>query len=127
MENKHINVKELWTAMMAFKATAPKIRGMRVRILVDNTTAVAQANRLTASMPLALEIVKEMWWTSITYDVQFEVVHIPGEKNVRADALSRGKMDLFEEELHKLDNLPHTANPGYSSLDEEGNIVLHES
>ncbi|KAH9858114.1 hypothetical protein C2E23DRAFT_865081 [Lenzites betulinus] len=70
----------------------------RLAVLSDNSNSVAIFNSLRAT-PTYNPILKSAINVMIDCDIDVCVDHIPGELNVIADALSRGKLDLVRERV----------------------------
>lgn len=68
----------------------------RLAVLSDNTNSVAIFNSLRAT-PVYNPILKSAVDVMIDCAVDVRVDHIPGELNIIADALSRGKLELVRE------------------------------
>ncbi|KAH9848511.1 hypothetical protein C2E23DRAFT_739291 [Lenzites betulinus] len=70
----------------------------RMAILSDNSNSVAIFNSLRAS-PTYNSILKSAVNVMLDCELDVRVHHVPGELNVVADALSRGKLDLVRERV----------------------------
>jgi hypothetical protein len=122
-----INIQELYTVKLALEQNAQVLAGTWVRFLVDNSTAIAQANKLTAAHAgVALELVKQIWMLTVKWDIQLNLLHLPGVLNIRADALSREYHDILRTELSKLTMRCRVCcSPGWCTVD-DGTAVLNE-
>lgn len=66
-----------------------RLQGRTIVIHCDNMDVVSLLT-LGQSWDLCLgTVVRNIWLTTATYDLELTVLHIPGKKNIRADALSR--------------------------------------
>ena len=87
----HINCLELLAALFALKCFQTSLSGKHVKLMIDNTTAVAVINNMgTCHSTECNSIVKQIWEFSILHNITWlTAAHIPGSSNVRADAESR--------------------------------------
>ena len=87
----HINILELLAVANALAHFQYQVMGHTVQIQCDNTTVVAYINRQggTRSPQLCAHTWKLLHWC-VRNRVDLTAVHLPGEYNVDADALSRG-------------------------------------
>lgn len=86
----HINVLELKAALFALQSFRLSLRGKHVRIMLDNTTAVACINHMgTSHSDLCNDMACMIWQFCIENDIFLSAAHIPGCQNVIADAESR--------------------------------------
>lgn len=84
-----INQLELLTVMVAIKLWKDQLKGNRIRVQCDNTTAVAAMNKARMRTTFAQRCMREIaFWTAMS-DFEVWTVHIEGVRNVVADALSR--------------------------------------
>ena len=86
---KHINILELYAAKLAvmeFKS----ITCSHIRIMMDNTTAIAYINNMGGIKSHECnEIAKSLWEIVIADNIWISAAHIPGKDNVIADYFSR--------------------------------------
>ncbi|XP_038049749.1 uncharacterized protein LOC119723256 [Patiria miniata] len=97
----HINVLELLAVRRALSQLISLVKQKVVMVQSDNSTVVAYINRQggTRSPQLCFQTWKLLLWC-IDHNVTLVACHIPGELNVTADALSRGKILPTEWQLH---------------------------
>ena len=74
---------------------AHKWRGQTVLSRCDNAAVVAIIRSGRSKDPLVMHLMRELCLFTAMYDVVLSAEHIPGKANVAADALKRGKVDLF--------------------------------
>ena len=88
-------------ALQSFKG---KIENSHVKILSDNSTAVAYINNMGGSKSLQWnDTSREIWLWCLKYDIWLSCAHIPGKLNVEADKKSRLFNDQTEWKLnHKV-------------------------
>ena len=88
----HINYLELLAAFFALKSFYHAISGKHVKIMIDNTTAVAVINNMgTCHSDLCNAIACEIWHFCETNSIWLTAAHIPGKENIIADMESRNK------------------------------------
>ena len=88
----HINSLELRAVFLALKSLEVHVTGQSLLIHSDNTTVVSYINFQggTHSPSLCLLAI-EFWEWCIQRGIYFSTAHFPGEDNLVADFLSRGK------------------------------------
>jgi len=99
----HINQLEMLAVERAVKHFVHQIRSCRVNLLSDNTTVVAYVNKQggTRSASLNAQASGLIRWTA-GRDIELRARHIPGNRNVLADRLSRpGAAISSEWMLHR--------------------------
>lgn len=88
----HINYLELLAAYFALKSFFHATIGKHVKIMIDNTTAVAVINNMgTYHSNLCNYIACEIWKFCETNSIWLTAAHIPGKENIIADQESRNK------------------------------------
>ena len=86
----HINYLELKAAFFALKCFVSKLCNKHVRLLCDNSTAVACINKMGTSHSVACNhITYQMWMWCIENNIWISAAHIPGKDNIAADQESR--------------------------------------
>ena len=87
---KHINTLELWAIHLALRRVIRRVEGRTVLVQCDNMSVVAHINKQggTKSRTLCLQTVKVLDWC-LRHGIELQAVHLPGEDNKLADALSR--------------------------------------
>ena len=73
----------------AAKHWAPSWSGQHIVIHSDNTTAVSILNKGSCKNKVVMGFLRELFWLSAIYNFRITAKHIPGHKNVIADAISR--------------------------------------
>jgi hypothetical protein len=100
----HINILELEAALLAIKSFLPSQprTPQHIRLLMDNSTAVAYVNRRggTRSSMLA-KLALEIWTVCHKNAIWITAEHLPGSKNVDADWASRHFNERIEWTLDK--------------------------
>lgn len=96
----HINVLETMAVHQAILHWADALRGHKVTVLSDNSTAVAYINRQGGTRSHSL---LQASWDLLTLadglQIRLRATHLAGDLNVVADALSRGTFDGNEWSL----------------------------
>lgn len=86
----HINVLELMAAYFAIKCFYNSLKNKHVKIMVDNTTAVAVINKMgTCHSRICNSIAIQIWDFCVLHDIWLTAAHTPGCDNVEADRASR--------------------------------------
>ena len=85
----HINYLELKAAFLALQSLWREPH-RHVRLMIDNTTAVAYIREMGGSQsPSCCEIAKQIWEWAYQHDIWLSACHLPGAMNVVADRESR--------------------------------------
>ena len=92
--SKHINLLELRAARFAIMAFAKGQKDLHIHVKSDNSTTVAQINKMggTRSIEL-LEETKKLWFFWLTKGITVTAEHLPGSQNFIADRFSRVFLD----------------------------------
>ena len=105
----HINVKETLAIGLAVQKWAPMWANCSVVIHTDNTTALCAINKGSSKSALGMRCIREIFWFSNIFNFTIRGVHIPGELNVVADAVSRlhmaGFLNVLEIRLGRVTDL----------------------
>ena len=84
----HINILELKAALFGIKSLAKGFS--HIRLMIDNTTAVAYINKMGGTKSKACnELAQQIWQWAISTNTWLSAAHIPGMDNVGADFQSR--------------------------------------
>jgi hypothetical protein len=89
-----INVLEFVSVVLAVVACKEVLKGRVVRVRVDNTSAVAWLAKNKSSNMLCTIWLRMLLSVLTIYHIQIQSSHVPGVKNVTADALSRQLADM---------------------------------
>ena len=101
----HITVKELAPIVIACGVWGSDWRGKTVQCRCDNAAVVAIIRSGTSKHPLAMHLMRCLFFFTAYYQIYLEPRHLPGKLNAAADALSRGHLSLFLQ-LHP-EAVPH--------------------
>ncbi len=97
----HINCLELWAVHLALRQFRPLLLGKHVLVRTDNTAAVSYINRLGGIRSHRMsQLARHLLLWSHTQFKSLRAVHIPGQLNRAADALSRQLTFAGEWRLH---------------------------
>jgi hypothetical protein len=92
----HSKVMELTAIEYALYSYCSDISDMHLRIMSDNTTAIAAVNKQGSTKSLACnKVAQRIWRWCFTRHIWISAAHIPGVENVDADEASR----VFKDEL----------------------------
>ena len=93
----HINYLEILAVLMTLKAFHNLVTGKHVRVLIDNTTAVATINHMGTSHSRECNLVNRLVWDwCVCNSVWLSAAHIPGVSNTLADKESRQTLSSCE-------------------------------
>ena len=102
----NIGTKELFPIVLAAALWSPKWRGKQVLFRTDNEAVVAALASYSArDLPL-VHLLRSLFFIKAHFDFEHKVVHILGEENGIADALSRNDMSIFSSLLQQAAPLP---------------------
>lgn len=100
---QHINFKELKAALLALQTFCRDLKDCHVRLVLDNTTAVAYVANMGGKKAHLNSLARDIWLWAIDKNIWLSAEHLPGVLNVTADRASRRK---FDDELEwRLDPL----------------------
>ena len=86
---EHINVLELRAALLTLQSFCSDFRDCHIRLMMDNTTAIACVNKQGSTKPRLFQITREVWAWAQERNIWLSAAHIPGVDNVIADRESR--------------------------------------
>ena len=92
---KEIAVKERPPIVLAAVLWGPHCAGSHILFHTDNLSVVQVVQNLNAVNPFLCNLPRCLYFYSAHYRLTFTAAHIPGVKNVAADALSRNNLPLF--------------------------------
>ena len=111
----HINEKELLAIKFLIESARDLVNGKTISIGVDNTTAMAYANKMGGRKESLAKIAQSLWEVLKSHDSSIQVHYVPGDQNVLADFLSRNQDSRSQFQLnrslfHRIDKKwgPHT-------------------
>lgn len=84
----HINIKELFTAILAAKRWAESWRDKHIILYTDSKCAMFMINNGTSRNSMAMSLLRNLFWLSATFN--FHITrHIAGSDNILSDFISR--------------------------------------
>ena len=97
----HINKLELLAVFLGLKTFCHSQRDCHIRLMIDNTTAVAVINHMGTSHSDPLnKLYKEIWLWCISRNIWISASHIAGKCNIQADLESRHSVTETEWKLN---------------------------
>ena len=97
---KHINYLELLAAWFIIQSFCKYTINSHMKILCDNTAAVAYLNNMGGTKQECNSLAREIWLWCYENNNWITSAHIPGTNNFAADAESRSIHDNMEWQLH---------------------------
>ncbi len=85
----HINILELKAAFLTLQSFCSKLSNAHVKLMLDNTTAIACINKFGSVKPLLMEQTQYLYTWVLERNIRLSAGHVPGKKNVLADKESR--------------------------------------
>ena len=95
-----INWKELKTFHYALLKLAKLLAGKLLYVKMDNTAAVHYVNAGSGRIPALCDLARTIRLAEVSLGVESVAVHLPGELNVTADALSRLQLSVHNRDRH---------------------------
>ena len=107
---KDISAKELIPIVLAAALWGPHWPGKQVLFHTDNLAVVQVIKNMNAANQLLCNLLRCLYFYAAHYRFTFTAEHIPGVKNVAADALSRDNLPLFHSLFPQVPRhtIPHT-------------------
>ncbi len=97
----HINILELKAAFLTLQSFCKDRTDIHVKLMLDNTTAIACVNRFGSIKPLLMEHTRLLYAWVLARNIRLCAAHVPGKKNVLADKESRTHNHDIEWSLKK--------------------------
>ena len=91
----HITVKELLPVVVACAIWGRQWQGKTIRCQCDNAAVVAILRSGTSKSPLAMHLMRCLFFFMASHGLILAPEHIPGVQNIAADHLSRNRMASF--------------------------------
>ena len=92
-----IMLKELYPIVLAVELWGHKLVNKRIHIRTDNQSLVPVINKQTCTEPLVMILIRRLVLHCLKCNLFITASHIPGSKNLIADALSRFQMADFRK------------------------------
>ena len=87
--NFHINILELLAVLFSLRTFSRDHKDMHIRLMIDNTTAVACINKKGSNKRKLHVVTRKIWIWALERNIWLSAAHIPGKENVEADFESR--------------------------------------
>ena len=91
----HISVKELLPIVISCAIWGGEMAGSHIRCLCDNAAVVVMINRYTSKNPLAMYLLRCLFFICARFNITLSSEHLAGIRNEAADALSRNNLSAF--------------------------------
>jgi len=98
-EEAHITAKELLPIVLACALWGKQWQGQTIKCLCDNAAVVAIIRSGWSKHDLSMHLMRSLSLFTAKYRVSLIAEHVPGEKNRAADAISRGNLSLFFQQV----------------------------
>ena len=119
-EEVHITIKELLPIVVAGAIWGSRWSGLRIQCLCDNAAVVPILNSGSSKHPLAMHLMRSLFFISAHFKFTLVARHIPGRHNQAADALSRDNQECFFSLVPQANVHPTPIPPGLLGL-----LLLH--
>jgi len=104
--DSHINIKELYTIVLAVKKWAHLWRNQHVLLYTDSKCAMYMINGGSSRSTIAMHMLRELFWITQTFNCYITARHIAGELNICSDYISRLDKNIgWQFKLHEFDLL----------------------
>ena len=114
----HISVKELLPIVIACTTWMAK---NHVRAVCDNAVVVVMINKRTSSNPIAMHLLRCLYFICAKYDIMLSSEHVAGSRNKAADALSRKNISVFFQEVPSAHTNPSEIAPSLMEINRRPN------
>ena len=106
-ETKGTNI----TFLVALHIFEDKVKSKRVLFHCDNAVVVEIINKQTCKCPRVMDLVRPLVLQYMRINTEIKAKHIPGVKNIIADAISGFNTQVFREHAPSADKLPKEIPP----------------
>ena len=117
----HITVKELLPVVLACAVWGQFWKGRTILCQSDNAAVVAIINSGRSKDGLAMHLMRSLFFFTAHYDLLLRAEHIAGKLNVAADALSKGNLPTFFQQVPGA--APHPSPLPAELLDHHGSYT----
>ena len=87
--SEHINIKELLAIVIAARRWAHAWTNQRIVVYTDSMCVMYMINKGSSTNTVAMCLIRELFWISVTFNFILTARHIRGADNVVSDFLSR--------------------------------------
>ena len=102
----HITVRELYPIAISLGVWSANFQNKCVLFMCDNEAVVHIINKQTSKDPKVMSVLRFFIIQCMKYNILFRAKHVPGQKNVLADALSRQQVTKAREIRQTLKSEP---------------------
>ena len=95
VDQSNINYLELIPVYVGLLRLAQTNQNQHLLCYSDNTQVVSMINKGTSVNPLAMELLREIFWITVQCNIHLTARHVPGVSNVTADYISRISNDMY--------------------------------
>ena len=96
-KRENITLLELYPIVAALSTWGPQMSNKRLLFLTDNMALVHIINQCTSRDPKIMRLVRQLMVKAMRCNILFRARHLPGKRNVLADALSRLQVLSFKQ------------------------------
>ena len=97
LQDTDIGVKELVAIVVAVHVWSAVFANRCVIICSDNSGVVASINSQSSRSAMSMRWLRHLFLLTVRNNILVRARHVPGVRNVAADALSRGRTQVFRE------------------------------
>ena len=115
-EEESITFQELLPIVFAYAVWGSRWQKCVIRVYCDNTGAVAVVNSGYSKVPGTMHLLRCLFVIRARFELQLEAVHIPGDHNHLADAISRDKLSVLFSQVPAARELRSTLPSSLVSL-----------
>ena len=120
---RHISVQE-FLSIVSCAIWGSDMAGHHICCLCDNAAVVVMTNKHTNKYPMAMHLLRCLFFICAQFNITFTAEHIAGITNEAADALSRNNLPVFFLKVPSARQTPSAIPPAPTSLLE---ILVNQS
>ena len=106
VKSNNITFLELFPILVALEIFGDVVKNKKVLFHCDNAAVCEMINSQTSKCERVMDLVRPMVLRCLHLNAFIKAQHIPGVKNIIADALSRFQMGIFHENAPRADPFP---------------------
>ena len=107
----HISVQELLPIVISYGIWGNEMAGCHIRSSCNNAAFVAMINKHTSNNPLAMHLLRCLFFVCAKFNITLSAEHIAGVRNEAADALSRNNFPAFFQKIPAAHKVPSEIPP----------------
>ena len=104
--NPSIEYLELFALLATVTNWIHKFRNKRIILFCDNTSVVFMVNNTSSSCKNCMVLIRKLVMLSLVHNVRIYTRYVSSKENLRADLLSRLKLDIFKNRFPFVDPEP---------------------